>query len=75
MENKIKNLVAKILNVDESQLTNESSPNTIENWDSLKQMEIIVSIEEEFNIEFDDDDVLNIKNIDSIINILSSKIG
>ena len=67
--------MAKILNVDESQLTNESSPNTIENWDSLKQMEIIVSIEEEFNIEFDDDDVLNIKNIDSIINILSSKIG
>jgi acyl carrier protein len=74
MENKVKNLIAKIFNMDESQLINESSPNTIENWDSLKQMEIIVSIEEEFNIEFDDDEVLEIKDIDSILKIVERKI-
>ena len=47
-------------------INQKSSPETIESWDSLKHMNLIVAIEEEFNLRFDDDDIIGLNSYQSI---------
>ncbi|WP_413561337.1 acyl carrier protein [Bdellovibrio sp. HCB209] len=41
-------------------------------WDSLKQIEIVVLLEEEFDVRFSEEDVPKIKSATAIESILSS---
>ena len=73
MEDRIKRVMSDVLNIDVSLINNESSPDNIENWDSLKHMNLIVALEEEFSIEFDDEEVVDSMNFALIVNILKDK--
>lgn len=57
MEDKIRKIMADLLGVDPKKITDETSPDNLEAWDSLKQMSLVVSLEEEFGIEFTDDQI------------------
>ena len=46
MEDKLKKLLSVHLGINEEQIDGNTSAETIEGWDSLKQMNIIVGIEE-----------------------------
>lgn len=71
MENRVKKVIADILMVDVSEINNESSPETIESWDSLKQMNIVVALEEEFDLMFTDEQIVEMLNVGLIINIIN----
>jgi len=66
MEDRIKKVMRDVFNIDIASIGSESSPDNIENWDSLKHMNLIVALEEEFDIEFDDDDIENSLNFQLI---------
>ena len=53
----------------------ESSPETIESWDSLKHMNLVVALEEEFSIVFEDDEIIQMLNFALITLIVKDKIG
>ncbi len=70
MENRIKKVMSEVLGIDEASISDSTSPENVESWDSLKQMNIIVALEEEFDIEFNDEDIiemLNFKLINEIV--------
>jgi acyl carrier protein len=73
MEDRVKKVMSDVLNIDIESINNESSPDNIENWDSLKHMNLIVALEEEFEIEFDDEEIVESMNYILIVNILESK--
>jgi acyl carrier protein len=73
MEDRIKKVMSDVLNIDVSLINNETSPDNIENWDSLKHMNLIVALEEEFEIEFDDEEIVDSMNYALIVIILKSK--
>ncbi len=73
MENRIKKVMSNVFNINVDSINNESSPDNIENWDSLKHMNLIIALEEEFRIEFDDEEIVDSMNYALILNILSSK--
>ena len=76
MENnkeKLYNVVSEILGVKKSDINEKSSQDNIENWDSLKHMNLIVALEEEFEIEFDDEEIVDSMNYALIVIILKSK--
>ncbi len=57
MEKKIKKIMSEVLDIPELSINVNSSSKTIDQWDSLKQMNLIIALEEEFGIEFDDDEI------------------
>jgi acyl carrier protein len=75
MQNRIKKVIADVLMIDVELLNDESSPETIEDWDSLKQMNIIIALEEEFDILLSDDEVIEMLNMELIYTILKDKIS
>jgi acyl carrier protein len=77
-ETKLKNVVATILNVEPSVLNENSSQDNIPGWDSLKHMNLILALEEEFGVTVPDEDAANLtsyKLIDLVVRDLVEKRG
>ena len=59
-EQKLKEVLSRIFNVSLDTITEDASPDTIESWDSLRHMNLVLALEEEFGVEFTDDQVVEI---------------
>ncbi len=60
-------IVSQVMNVPVEALSVDSSPDTVENWDSLKHMNLILALEEEFNVTFSDEDIVQLLSVEIII--------
>lgn len=56
-DNKLRTIVSQILGVVPESLTDQSSPDTIHGWDSVKTMDLVLAIEEEFGVRLSDDQI------------------
>lgn len=70
----MKRILSNILHVEEDEINDDSSMNTLKNWDSQKHIEIVVSIEEEFEIpQLSMDEIVEMTSVVEIRRILKSK--
>ncbi len=60
-------IISKILKVPVENISIDSTSDTIENWDSLGHMNLILALEEELQISFDDEQIVNMFSVRSII--------
>lgn len=71
MDSEIKALFAAILEVPADSISDDTSPDNTDNWDSYKQMFLIASFEEKFEIAIEPEEIidmyLNYKNFESVI--------
>ena len=74
IENKIKNLMSAVFEVRSHDINNESSPDNIDSWDSIKHMNLVFAIEEEFNIKLTDDNIIELINMKNIMEMVLGKI-
>ena len=72
--NKIKSIMALVFNIKKAEIGNNSSPNTIEVWDSMKHMNLIIALEEEFKVSFSHNEIGEMVNFKIINLILNQKI-
>jgi acyl carrier protein len=75
MDDKIKNIMAVVFEIPVELINDESSPDTIESWDSIKQMYLVTVIEEEFELEFSDDEIVEMMNMKLIKQIIDDKLA
>jgi len=72
VEEKVRNIVAKQLGVGEDEVSNESSFIDDLGADSLDTVELVMSLEEEFDIEISDDEAENILTVQAAIDHINS---
>lgn len=70
MLNRILKIISQVMEVPLEQLNKESSPDTVKNWDSLKHMNLILALEEEFNITFSDEEIVELLSVEIIVEVL-----
>ena len=75
MEDRIKNVMAAIFEISVDEINDESSPDNVKSWDSLRHMNLVVALEEEFGKTFTDDEIVEMMNYNLIKMILSQKVG
>lgn len=73
MKEKILSIISTIMEVNINDLNENSSNKNVENWDSLRHMNLIVSLEEEFDVEFTDDQIVTISNYNDIVAAIESQ--
>ena len=73
MKDRVIKIVSQIMNVPIEKLDEDSSPDTVTNWDSLKHMNLILALEEKFAIAFSDDEVVEMLSIKRIVEVLIKK--
>ena len=66
--------MSAVFEIAEENIKDDSSPDTIESWDSLKHINLVIALEEEFENEFSEDEILEMLNYKLILNIIKSKI-
>lgn len=62
MKNQIKNVMSAVLEVPVEEINEDSSSDIIENWDSLKHLNLILALEDEFDISIPNEEVGNMVN-------------
>lgn len=75
MENKIKQIIADVFSVEVNEINENTSPESIDNWDSLGHMNLVTALEEELEISFDNDEIIEMMNFKLIMLIVSEKLN
>ena len=73
-EGRFFNTLSSLLNLPPDQLNRESSRDSIQEWDSLKHMHLIMALEEEFGIEFDDREVSALSGAAALLDSIMGKL-
>jgi len=73
MQQKIKQVMAAVFNVSAESIGQDFSPETAEMWDSLRHMNLVIALEQEFQVEFDENDIPGMLSVSLIEGILSAK--
>lgn len=74
INDKIRKIMAVVFEVEVDQILENAEPGLIANWDSLRHMNLIVALEEEFEIQFTDDEMTDLLNFKLISSIISDKL-
>ena len=74
MKEKIKKIMAKSFKILPDEINNETTPMNVKSWDSLGHLNMVIALEEEFNIDFNDDDALKLITYPMILEIITKKI-
>ena len=70
MENKLIEIVAEALEIDQDDARNDLILDPEDNWDSIAMLSVIASIDEEFDVQLDGDELAACKSLSQILNLL-----
>jgi len=73
MDKKLVALLAGVFNLREADITPTLTKDDVDNWDSLKHMDLIVTLEREYNIMLEITDIVSMVSVESIEKVLQSK--
>lgn len=65
-EEKLKKVLAGIFKIDAAAINSNTSPDTVEAWDSLNHLNLIIALEEAFDISFTETQTVEIMNYDLV---------
>ncbi|MGA7291956.1 MAG: acyl carrier protein [Terriglobales bacterium] len=63
----VRGIASDIFGVPTGKITDESSPETIENWDSIQHLNLVLAIEEKFGVQLEPEDIEQMKNIGAVV--------
>jgi len=67
---RVEAVVARVFNLDPAQVTDESSRDTIEEWDSMGNMSLVLGLEEEFKVSLSIADAMDMTSVQQIKKVL-----
>ena len=72
MENKVKQIIADMLKLDVSQISDDAGMDKTDGWDSMKSLSIVLEIEKIFSIRFEVDEFENLTNYNALCSAIKS---
>ncbi|WP_088187747.1 acyl carrier protein [Desulfosporosinus sp. FKA] len=73
--NNLKNIVAKVLGISVSEITNDLTRNQAEGWDSFGHMMLISEVETQLNIKFTMKEVEELQTFQQLQDLVLAKRG
>lgn len=74
MEATLKTVMATVLGIPADAIGDDTSMDTVESWDSIKHMNLVLAIEEEFGVSIPDEDAANITSYPLIRLVLAEQL-
>ena len=69
----IDEILSRVLRIKAEDLRDDMSMEEISSWDSLSHMDLVVSLEEAYNLEFTMDEIMGLRSIAKIRKIIREK--
>jgi acyl carrier protein len=71
----LKEVFVDVLEKEDIELTDNTSANDIEEWDSLAHIRLVVAIENKFNLHFSSREIQSWENVGEMVESIKSKIN
>lgn len=68
-------LVTDIFEVPLEQVSMGSSPDSIDTWDSLHHLNLVLALEQEFGIQFTPEEIEQLLSVDLIVSLVEEKLN
>jgi acyl carrier protein len=72
---KLQKIFNSTFDTENSSITMNTVPDDVEGWDSLGHVTLASNIEQEFHVNLDVDELMEMENVGSIVRILEGKLG
>ena len=70
---KVQNLLSEVLQMPASEITDDLAMKATDAWDSLKHMELVVSLEQSFEIQLSFDEIVAMQSVSEIKRVLRER--
>ena len=75
IERRICKVIADVFNLSSEKIDEDSSNESVEEWDSLGQLQVIMAIEKEFNIRFKAAELSELTSIKKLVQRVKALVG
>lgn len=72
---RVRAIAADMLEVPASKITPAASPESLDTWDSVHHLNLVIALEQEFGLQFEPEEIDQMKDIQHILDILGSKVA
>ena len=66
-------IIGILLEIDTAEVTRETSPDTVNQWDSLNHINICTAVSQEFSIPITTEEMTSMRNVGDLVKLLTSK--
>ncbi len=73
MDQNVESLVAEVLQIPAGTINDDLAMQDVDVWDSLKHMELIVSLEEKFGLQLSFEEIVTMQSVGSIKRVLKDR--
>jgi acyl carrier protein len=70
---RVRNMFSDVFQIPLDQVKPESSPDTIPNWDSLQHLNLVLALEQEFNVQFTPEEIEQLLSVELVAALLEEK--
>ncbi|MGH8503214.1 MAG: acyl carrier protein [Gammaproteobacteria bacterium] len=75
IEVRVRQVAADVFDMPLEQVTARSSPQTIETWESVQHLNLILALEQELQVRIDPEEIAQIETIGDAIRLVKDKAG
>ena len=73
--NQVRGIAADLFQMAPAGITAESSPESIDAWDSVQHLNLVLALEQQFDVQFEPDEMDRMKTVGQIAAMLGQKLG
>lgn len=66
-ELELKTIMSNVFEIPLTDINNKSSPDNLEQWDSLKHMELVIEVENYFRVDFPEEAIIESLNFELLL--------
>jgi acyl carrier protein len=74
MKEKVYYIISQLMEMPVASISEDSSREDIVKWDSMKHMDLMMTLEEEFEIQFTDEEIVELSDVKSIVEAIKDHI-
>lgn len=72
---RVRRIAADVLEVPQEKIRADSSSENVETWDSVHHLNLVLALEQEFNLQFEPEEIDEMNNVEHILAVLERKLN
>ena len=72
---KLRDIMIDVFDLDDLQISAQTTADDVEDWDSLSHIRLMVAVERQFKIKFQNSEIESLTNVGELVQVIARKIG